>query len=95
MESSIKLRGATAVVGKDSFPVKDMNGITRATVWLEEGPKRWHVADYVYAPDKPNDHAQISIEDFRNEDEARKVFDFRKKAEAELQETARKKRARG
>ena len=83
-----------ATVSKSSFFVKNILGVTVAMVCLEEGKKRWHVADYVYAPDKPNDHAQISIDDYPNEDEARKVFDFRKKAEKERQDQAAKTRSR-
>lgn len=83
-----------ATVSKSSFFVKNIVGATVAMVCLEEGPKRWHVADYVYAPDKANDHSLISIDDYPNEDEARKVFDFRKKAEEERQAQAAKVRAR-
>lgn len=91
MVSSTK---AGATMSHANFPVKDINGVTKAMVFLEKSDKRWHVADYVYAPDSPNDHAQISIDDYPNEEEARKVFDFRKKAEQQRQEDMAKVRKR-
>lgn len=89
MASSTK---AGATTSQASFPVKDANGITKAMVFLEKSDKRWHIADYVYAPDKANDHSLIAIDDYVNEEEARKVFDFRKKAEDERQDKAAKLR---
>lgn len=94
MESITKTDKGSAVVTKDSFFVKNILGISVAMVCLEEGPKRWHVTDYVYAPDKDNDHSQISIDDFANEEEARKVFDFRKKSEDDRQKAAAESRRR-